>query len=91
MQAKLFGTSGGQAVEVKSAWPALIPSQGVLLDVVAIVPNVVDSAALCVEQTGKRLHSIAIDQQHGISIRLDCTNIQYSGFKFRAPRRVMSA
>ena len=69
VQSKFLGTSGGQDVQVKPTRPTLIPFQRVFLGVVAIVPNVVDGAALPVQQPAERLDSIAVNQDHWIIIQ----------------------
>ena len=69
VQSKFLGTSGGQDVQVKSTRPTLIPFQRVFLGVVAIVPNVVNGAALPVQQPAERLDSIAVNQDHWIIIQ----------------------
>ena len=69
VQSKFLGTSGGQDIQVKPTGPTLIPFQRVFLGVVAIVPNVVNGAALPVQQSPERLHSIAVNQDHWIIIQ----------------------
>ena len=76
VQSKFLRGSRGQNVQIKSARPTLIPLQRVFLRVVAIVPDVVDRAALPVEQADGRFDSIAISQQHCISVQHMCTDIQ---------------
>jgi hypothetical protein len=79
MQSKFVGTPCGQAIQVEPARPTLIPLECVLLALVAIVPNVVHSAALIVEQSAQRLDSITVDQNHCINIQEYCSDIQSKG------------
>ena len=69
VQPEFLSTSGGQDIEVKTTRPKLVPFKRVLLGIVAVVPNVVDRAALLVQQTAERLHAIAVDQIHCIIIQ----------------------
>src|SRR5438552_4812184 len=64
VQSEFLGTSGSQDVEVEPTGPALVPSKRVLLGIVAVVPNVVDRAALPVQQPTERLPAIAVNQNH---------------------------
>lgn len=76
VQSEFLGTSGSQDVEVESTRPALVPFKRVLLGIVAVVPNVVHCAALLIQQTTQRLHSIAVSYDHCISIQVNWMNIQ---------------
>ena len=76
VQSEFLGTSGSQDVEVEPTRPALVPFERVLLGIVAVVPNVVDRAALLIQQTTQRLHSIAAGYNHCISIQVNWMNIQ---------------
>lgn len=69
VKAEVFGAPRGQAVEVKPARPTLIPFERMLLSVVAVVPYIVHRVALLIQQTTERLHSVAVNQQHCISIQ----------------------
>src|ERR1700730_1073207 len=64
VQAEFLSTSGGQAIEIKTTRPTLIPFERVLLGIVAVVPNVVDRAASPVQQPTERLHAIAVNENH---------------------------
>jgi len=64
VQSEFLGTSGSQDVEVKPTRPTLIPSKRVFLGIVAVVPNVVDRAALPVQQPTETLHAIAVNENH---------------------------
>src|SRR6266478_8881200 len=64
VQSEFLSTSGGQDVEVKTTRPTLIPFERVLLGIVAVVPNVLDRAALPVQQPIERLHAIAVNENH---------------------------
>lgn len=69
VQPELFAASDCQAVEVKPSRPRFIPSECVLLAIVAIVPNILHRSALLIQQTSKRLHAIAVNCEHCISIQ----------------------
>jgi len=69
VQSELLSASGGQDIEVEPTRPTLVPFKSVLLGLVAVVPNVVHRAALLVQQTAERLHSIAVNQNHCIIIQ----------------------
>ena len=76
VQSEFLGTSGSQDVEVEPTRPALVPFERVLLGIVAVVPNVVHGAALLIQQTTQRLHSIAAGYDHCINIQVNWMNIQ---------------
>ena len=64
VKAKLLAAAAGELVQVKAGMPAPAKAQGILLSVIAEVPDEVAGPALLVQQAGQRLHPVAIDQNH---------------------------
>lgn len=64
MNAEFFAAASCQDVQIKARRPLLTPFQGVLLRVIAKIPDVADRTALLIQQAGKRFHAVAIDNEH---------------------------
>ncbi|MGC1388208.1 MAG: hypothetical protein WA807_09400 [Steroidobacteraceae bacterium] len=64
MQGECLAAAGGQAIQIETARPALIPFQRVLLGVVAEIPDQITGARLRVQQTGEGFDAVSIDQHH---------------------------
>jgi hypothetical protein len=65
MQGEILAAPRGQAIQIKTARPALVPLKGLLLSVVAEVPDEIAGARLPAEESGQRLDAVSIHQQHG--------------------------
>jgi len=50
--------------DVKTAMPAAVEAQNILLPVVAVIPHEVDCPRLLVQQAGQGLHAVTVDQCH---------------------------
>ena len=66
MDAKFLAAAGGQHVQIEPCRPLFPPLERVLLRVVAEVPDVVHRSALLVQQTVKRFHPVAVDDDHAV-------------------------
>jgi len=64
IQTKFFAAPCGQVAKVKSSQPFSVPSQSILLSVIAIVPDKVDRTRLLIQQAVQRLHAVTIDKDH---------------------------
>jgi hypothetical protein len=64
MQGEILAAPGGQAIQIKTARPALVPLQGLKLSVVAEIPDEIAGARLAAKQPGERLDAVSIHQQH---------------------------
>ncbi len=64
VQAKFFAGAGRQLDQVEAGEPRPIETQGILLPVIAVVPNEVDCAGLSIQQASVGLDAVAIDQFH---------------------------
>jgi hypothetical protein len=69
VQPQLFATPDRQPIEVKPTRPTFIPFKRVPLGIVAVVPHIVDRAALLVQHAMQGFHSIAVNQDHCIIIQ----------------------
>lgn len=67
VQPKFFTASTRQIGQGKSAWPLLIPLEGVLLAIVTKIPDVVNRSGLLVQQSVQVLHTVSIDQRRHVS------------------------
>jgi hypothetical protein len=95
VQGEMLAASRAQPVEIKAAWPDLVPFQRLLLSLIAEIPDEVTSARLPVQHSGQRLDAVSIDQQHqrklmrlkdkGKTPKLDETSI------FAEPRETLRA
>ena len=61
VQPQLFATPDRQPIEVKPTRPIFIPFKRVPLSIVAVVPHIVDRAALLVQHAMQGFHSIAVN------------------------------
>jgi len=64
MQGEILAAPRGQAIQIKTARPALVPLQGLLLSIVAEIPDEIAGARLAIKQSGERLDAVSIHQQH---------------------------
>lgn len=64
VNAKFLATSGSKYVEIKPCRPTLSPFNGVLLCVVAEIPNVIYRPSLLIQQAGQGFNSVAIYDVH---------------------------
>jgi hypothetical protein len=60
VDSEFFAATRRQTIEVESSWPFLVPLERVLLCVVAEVPDMVNRAALLVQQAVQRLHAVTV-------------------------------
>ena len=64
MDTKFFGCASSQLVEIKACRPFFTPFEGLLLNIVTVVPYEIDSTRLAIENTRKRFYAIAIGEDH---------------------------
>lgn len=64
MQSKLLTASRRQLDQVESRMPASAETQGILLPVVAVVPDKIDGPRLPVQQASQRFDAVSVDQFH---------------------------
>jgi hypothetical protein len=64
MQGKILAASRGQAIQIKTARPALVPLQSLLLGVVAEIPDEIAGSRLRLQKTRERFDAVSKDQQH---------------------------
>src|ERR1700690_591926 len=68
VQGEFLAAASGQAIQIETARPALIPFQRGLLGVVAEIPEEITGARLRVQQTRERFDAVSIDQQHSLKL-----------------------
>jgi hypothetical protein len=64
MQGDIVAAARGQAIQIKAAWPVLVPLQGLKLSVVAEIPDEVAGARLPAEESRERFDAVSIHPQH---------------------------
>jgi hypothetical protein len=64
MQGEILAASRGQAIQIKTARPALVPLECLLLSIVTEIPDEIAGACVAVEKSGERLDAVSIHQQH---------------------------
>jgi hypothetical protein len=64
MQGKILAAPRSQAIQIKTARPALVPLQSLKLSIVAEIPDEIAGARLAVEESGEGLDAVSIHQQH---------------------------
>jgi hypothetical protein len=64
MQGEILAASRGQAIQIKTARPALVPLQSLLLGVVAEIPDEIAGSRLRLQKTRERFDAVSKDQQH---------------------------
>ena len=64
VQGEFLAAASGQAIQIETARPALIPFQRLPLGVVAEIPDEITGARLRVQQTRERFDAVSIDQHY---------------------------
>ena len=76
VQAEFLAATRCELVQIKPGMPATAKTQGILLPVIAEVPDEIDCPALLVQQAIQRLHPVSVDKNHFCRFR-------YSASAFR--------
>ncbi len=68
MQTEFFTAPGRQLIQVEAGKPRTTKAQGILLPVVAVIPDKVHLAGQLVKQPVQRLHTVTEDSNHTVSL-----------------------
>lgn len=83
VQPKFLAAARGQHIQVKAGQPWAVKTQGILLPIVAIVPDEIHLAGQLVKQPVQRLNTVAVNDNH--------TVILYSAFNLERTTASQSA
>jgi hypothetical protein len=64
MQGEILAAPRSQAIQIKTARPALVPLQSLKLSIVAEIPDEIAGARLAVKQSSEGFDAVSIHQQH---------------------------
>ncbi len=66
VQLQFFAAAGSQLVQVKAGQPRALKPQGILLPVIAVVPDEIHLTGLLIKQPVFRFHTEAVDKNHTV-------------------------